>query len=33
MYRSGFNNKSWFFKEFRKEYGCAPKKYRETNAL
>ena len=29
MYRSGFNNKSYFYKEFQKKFGCAPKKFRE----
>ena len=30
MYDSGFNNKSYFFREFSKKYNCTPKAYRET---
>ena len=29
FYRTGFNNQSYFFREFRKRYGCAPNEYRE----
>jgi signal transduction histidine kinase/CheY-like chemotaxis protein/AraC-like DNA-binding protein/ligand-binding sensor domain-containing protein len=28
MYRSGFTNKSYFYREFQKLYGCSPKDYR-----
>lgn len=28
MYQSGFNNKSYFYREFQKEYGIPPKEYR-----
>lgn len=28
FYRTGFNNKSYFFREFRKIYHCAPNEYR-----
>ena len=31
FYRSGFNNQSYFFREFKKKYNCAPKEYREQN--
>lgn len=29
MYDSGFNNKSYFFREFSRKYNCTPKAYRE----
>ncbi len=29
FYRTGFNNQSYFFREFRKRYQCAPNEYRE----
>ncbi|MEO6546996.1 MAG: two-component regulator propeller domain-containing protein [Ferruginibacter sp.] len=29
FYRTGFNNQSYFFREFRKRYNCAPNEYRE----
>lgn len=29
FYRTGFNNKSYFFREFRKLYQCAPNDYRQ----
>ncbi|MCW3093271.1 MAG: hybrid sensor histidine kinase/response regulator [Ferruginibacter sp.] len=29
FYRTGFNNQSYFFREFRKRYSCAPNEYRE----
>lgn len=31
IYRSGFNNRSHFYKEFTKKFGCSPKEYRVTN--
>lgn len=31
MYDSGFNNKSYFFREFSRKYHCTPKAYREKN--
>lgn len=39
FYRTGFNNKSYFFREFKKIYHCAPNEYRQqqyeenTNSL
>lgn len=33
FYRTGFNNQSYFFREFKKRYNCAPNEYRENNAL
>lgn len=29
FYRTGFNNQSYFFREFRKRYNCAPNEYRD----
>lgn len=29
FYRTGFNNKSYFFREFKKIYNCAPNEYRQ----
>ena len=29
FYRTGFNNQSYFFREFKKRYECAPNEYRE----
>ncbi|MEP7107435.1 MAG: two-component regulator propeller domain-containing protein [Ferruginibacter sp.] len=29
FYRTGFNNQSYFFREFRKRFDCAPNEYRE----
>lgn len=29
FYRTGFNNKSYFFREFKKIYQCAPNEYRQ----
>jgi signal transduction histidine kinase/DNA-binding response OmpR family regulator/ligand-binding sensor domain-containing protein len=31
FYRTGFNNQSYFFREFRKRYNCAPNEYRESH--
>lgn len=31
MYQSGFTNKSYFYREFQKVYGCSPKDYRTGN--
>ena len=33
FYRTGFNNQSYFFREFRKRYNCAPNEYRENGLL
>ncbi len=33
FYRTGFNNQSYFFREFKKRYNCAPNEYREQQAL
>jgi len=32
FYRTGFNNQSYFFREFRKRYNCAPNEYREQQS-
>jgi len=32
MFRSGFSNKSYFYREFGKQYGMSPKEYRNANA-
>ena len=32
IYRSGFTNRSHFYKEFDKRFGMTPKNYRATNA-
>jgi ligand-binding sensor domain-containing protein/signal transduction histidine kinase/DNA-binding response OmpR family regulator len=29
FYKTGFNNRSYFFREFKKMYNCSPKEYRE----
>ena len=29
FFRTGFNNQSYFFREFRKQFQCAPNEYRE----
>jgi AraC-like DNA-binding protein len=31
MFRSGFNYKSYFYKEFAEIYHMSPKEYRENN--
>lgn len=31
IYQCGFNNRSYFYKEFAKKYGCSPKEYRMAN--
>lgn len=28
FYQTGFNNQSYFFREFKKQYGCSPNEYR-----
>jgi AraC-like DNA-binding protein len=33
FYRTGFNNQSYFFREFKKRYNCAPNEYREQQTL
>ncbi|WP_338373336.1 two-component regulator propeller domain-containing protein [Dysgonomonas capnocytophagoides] len=33
MFRSGFGNKSYFYREFGKQYSLSPKEYRNTNAI
>jgi ligand-binding sensor domain-containing protein/signal transduction histidine kinase/DNA-binding response OmpR family regulator len=33
FYRTGFNNQSYFFREFRKSYQCAPNEYREQQKV
>jgi AraC-like DNA-binding protein len=33
FYRTGFNNQSYFFREFRKRYNCAPNEYRELQKV
>ena len=33
FYRTGFNNQSYFFREFRKRYDCAPNEYRERRTM
>lgn len=30
FYSTGFNNQSYFFREFKKKYGCSPAEYREN---
>jgi AraC-like DNA-binding protein len=30
MYRSGFANKSYFYREFAKQYGMSPTDYRKS---
>ncbi len=33
FYRTGFNNQSYFFREFKKRYNCAPNEYRERQTV
>ena len=33
FFRTGFNNQSYFFREFKKRYNCAPNEYREQQAV
>lgn len=33
FYKTGFNNQSHFFREFKKKYGCSPNEYREKHFL
>ncbi|MGZ3896931.1 MAG: hybrid sensor histidine kinase/response regulator transcription factor [Flavisolibacter sp.] len=33
FYQTGFNNQSYFFREFKKRYNCAPNEYRENQKL
>jgi YesN/AraC family two-component response regulator len=33
MYRTGFNNKAYFYKEFAKLYGTTPKEYRDKHKI
>jgi DNA-binding response OmpR family regulator len=33
FFRTGFNNQSYFFREFKKAYNCAPNEYREQNTV
>lgn len=33
FYRTGFNNKSYFFKEFKKRYQCSPGEYRDKHRI
>ncbi len=33
FYRTGFNNQSYFFREFRKRYNCAPNEYRDHQSV
>ena len=33
FYRTGFNNQSYFFREFRKRYNCAPNEFREKQTV
>ena len=33
FFRTGFNNQSYFFREFKKQYQCSPNEYREQNQI
>jgi AraC-like DNA-binding protein len=33
FYSTGFNNQSYFFREFKKRYNCAPNEYRSRQAM
>ena len=33
FYRTGFNNQSYFFREFKKRYNCPPNEYREKRVI
>ncbi|SDK26441.1 Signal transduction histidine kinase [Pedobacter sp. ok626] len=33
FYRSGFNNQSYFFREFKKRYKCSPSEYRQQQRI
>lgn len=33
FYRTGFNNQSYFFREFKKQYQCSPNEYRAKHRL
>ena len=33
FYKTGFNNQSYFFREFKKRYNCAPNEYREQQTV
>lgn len=33
FYQTGFNNQSYFFREFKKRYHCSPNEYRENNPI
>ncbi|MFD0793633.1 two-component regulator propeller domain-containing protein [Mucilaginibacter litoreus] len=33
FYRTGFNNKTYFFREFKRIYNCSPNEYRAQNRL
>ena len=33
FFKTGFNNQSYFFREFKKKYNCAPNEYREQQTI
>ncbi|MFC3196715.1 two-component regulator propeller domain-containing protein [Parapedobacter deserti] len=33
FYQTGFNNQSYFFREFKKQYGCSPNEYRSRTKI
>lgn len=33
FFRTGFNNQSYFFREFKKRYNCPPNEYRERQTI